>query len=139
MTANNNDLVREWYKFSMTDLATAKHLNDTMRPKPLEIICYHCQQAAEKMLKGFLVSNGIIPPKTHDLHQLRNDCTEINNAFDELYDICAFLTQYSSQPRYPNEIEISEIDVERALKAAQEMIEFFEGQGIELKPPNTTT
>ena len=35
-----------------TDLGVAKHLNSQYHPKPLEIICYHCQLSAEKAIKG---------------------------------------------------------------------------------------
>jgi len=130
MTDNNknNDLSQDWYKFAMMDINAAIHLNNTMTPKPLEIICYHCQQSAEKMLKGFLVSNSIDPPKIHDLPLLRIMCVEINNDFEELYDICKDLTPYGVQPRYPNEIEVSETDVETAIQNVQTMIEFFETQ-----------
>jgi HEPN domain-containing protein len=43
----------EWYRFARMDLMAANTLNEHARPKPLEIICYHAQQCAEKMLKGF--------------------------------------------------------------------------------------
>jgi len=133
MTDNNNDLVREWYKFAMRDLDSAKHLCN-MHPKPLEIICYLLQQSAEKMLKGFLVANEIEPPKTHDLQKLLKICADISDSFEILYDVCKDLNPYGVQPRYPNEIEVLEIDVENALKNIQTMIEFFEKQGIDLNP-----
>jgi len=53
MTNNNDDLVKEWYRFAMMDLNTANYLCG-MYPKPIEIICYNCQQSAEKMLKDQL-------------------------------------------------------------------------------------
>jgi len=74
MINSNDDLVKEWYRFAMMDFSAATHLNNTMCPKPLEIICYHCQQSAEKFLKGFLISNSIEPPKTHDLQELCEMC-----------------------------------------------------------------
>jgi len=40
-----SDLVSEWLEIASNDLTVAHHLFDTMHPKPLEIICYHCQQA----------------------------------------------------------------------------------------------
>ncbi|MBN2050303.1 MAG: HEPN domain-containing protein [Spirochaetales bacterium] len=43
---------------------------DYPAPGPLEIICFHCQQAAEKALKAYLAYNEIRPPKTHDLDEL---------------------------------------------------------------------
>ena len=136
MISNSNDndltdLIKEWYRFAVMDLESANYLYN-MHPKPLEIICYHCQQSAEKMLKGFLISNGIDAPKTHDLSLLCDMCIKIKNNFQQLYDICEFLTQYGVQPRYPNEMEVLEEDADKALQSAQEMVEFFESQGIKL-------
>ena len=56
-----------WFQFGDMDLDTSELLL-TMRPQHYEIICYHCQQSAEKYFKGFLIFNGIdAPPKIHDL------------------------------------------------------------------------
>ena len=43
-----------WIEFAKTDLGVAKHLDEQYYPKPLEIICYHCQQAAEKAIKAII-------------------------------------------------------------------------------------
>jgi HEPN domain-containing protein len=134
MTDNKNELVKEWYRFAMMDFSAAKYIYDNMIPKPLEIICYHCQQSAEKFLKGFLVANDIEPPRIHDLAQLRIMCAKISTDFEEIYDMCQLLNPYGVQPRYPDEIEISETDAETALQNVQAMIDFFEGQGINVKP-----
>jgi len=120
-----DDLVAEWIKFSETDLAAAKHLYDSMRPKPLEIICYHCQQSAEKVLKGFLIYSGVKPTKTHDLEFLRNECEQIDNSFVEIANNCANLNDYSSQPRYPMEIEINDADSASALEDSEKIIKFI--------------
>ena len=31
------------------------------------VVCFHCQQAAEKLLKAVHVALGLRPPRTHDL------------------------------------------------------------------------
>ena len=36
-------------------------------PPPRDIVCFHCQQAAEKYLKALLQESGLVVPKTHDL------------------------------------------------------------------------
>lgn len=41
-----------------------------MRPQPLEIICYHSQQVAEKLLKALLTAKDISFNKSHDLTYL---------------------------------------------------------------------
>lgn len=123
-----DDLINEWIKFSDTDLATAKHLYENMRPQPLEIICYLCQQSAEKVLKAFLIHSVIKPDKTHDLESLRNGCEKIDNSFSEIGDECDRLNLYSSQPRYPFEIEIKDSDASLALQDSEKISEFVKGK-----------
>lgn len=55
----NKKVLQEWLDFAEMDFLTAKHLYDNMYPKPLEIICYHCQQSVEKLLKAVLISYGV--------------------------------------------------------------------------------
>ena len=43
---------------AQTDFGVAKHLEANYYPKPLEIICYHCQQAVEKGIKALIVKYG---------------------------------------------------------------------------------
>ena len=38
--------------------------------KHCEVIAFHAQQAAEKILKNVLEENGIVPPKTYDIAEL---------------------------------------------------------------------
>ena len=49
-----NDLVKEWLKKSQHDLETAKVIL-AHKPELTDTICFHCQQAVEKTLKGYLV------------------------------------------------------------------------------------
>ena len=106
----------------------AKYLYDNMRPTPLEIICYHCRQSAEKALKAFLIHSKIKPEKTHDLESLRNECIKINESFVELEDECLRLNRYSSQPRYPMTIELTETDTNLALKYCKKISGFVKGK-----------
>jgi len=115
----------EWYRFARMDSEAANTLNEHSYPRPLEIICYHAEQCAEKMLKGFLVSNGIIPPRKHDLPLLCDMCVNIEPLFSGLNDICEFLTAFGIQPRYPNEVVVLDEDADKALSAIQEIMVFF--------------
>ena len=60
----------DWRLLAEDDLAVAEYLADNMRPIPTQHIAFHCQQAAEKYLKGALTVLGIEPPYTHDLEKL---------------------------------------------------------------------
>jgi HEPN domain-containing protein len=45
------ETVSEWLYLADADVDSAKLLNE-LRPQHREIICYHCEQAVEKYLKG---------------------------------------------------------------------------------------
>jgi len=97
----------EWFHFADRDLASAEYLHG-MRPQPLEIICFLCQQSAEKSLKGYLIYKGIAePPKTHNLIILNSMCSDYDERFCGIDKACSVLTGYGVQPRYPQEIAIT--------------------------------
>ena len=119
----DNDFIAEWFHFADMDLQTAEYIQG-MRPQPLEIICYHCQQSAEKNLKGYLLYKGIEPPKTHDLLELNDMCLDIDKRFSSLDKVCGSLTRYGVQPRYPREIGVTVNDTLKALEHARQVRDF---------------
>ncbi|GHV77416.1 hypothetical protein AGMMS49942_22370 [Spirochaetia bacterium] len=62
---------KQWFYVASTDLMAARRLSaDDMYPKLLDIACFHCQQAVEKALKGFLQYKNQDPPMKHNLRLL---------------------------------------------------------------------
>lgn len=120
---NNRDISKEWFKMAELDFNSAKFLLN-MHPKPLEIICYHCQQSAEKYLKGFIAYNSGKILRTHDLLILNKECCKYNEEFKEIQNQCIDLTDYGVQLRYPYHLEINEYDVEEGLKNVEMIREF---------------
>jgi len=116
-------LAQEWQRLAELDLKSAEHLLN-MKPIPIELICYLCQQSAEKNLKGYLVFHDINPPKTHDLNELRKLCFNISKIFKNIADHCSDLTAYATQPRYPMNISLEEKDVKKALSTAKSIRTF---------------
>ena len=53
MDEAKRDLVRAWLTLAQHDLASARKLSTDPDPY-LDTAIYHCQQAAEKAVKGFL-------------------------------------------------------------------------------------
>ena len=106
------------------DMATARHMFETYHPKPLEIVCFHSQQAAEKMLKCYLISQEIDAPKTHDMRKLCELCIDIEKGFDEIYEPAVLLTRYSVIPRYPAELGLIDQDAAKAIEQADAVVEF---------------
>jgi HEPN domain-containing protein len=113
----------EWLNFAEMDLSSSKHLL-MLRPLPIEIVCFHCQQTAEKMLKAFIVLQNVIPPKIHNLIELCTICEQYNATFTELEPKLKILNQYSVTPRYPGEFTLFEHDANTAIKYAEAVLNF---------------
>jgi len=113
----------EWFYFADADLDSALILNDAHR-KHNTIICYHCQQAAEKYLKAFLCYNGVTPPKIHALETLCALCSEFDSSFNDLAKGCAYLSPFAVHARYPLEMEITNANTVKSLEIAQKTKDF---------------
>jgi HEPN domain-containing protein len=118
----NNENVKEWLQLADDDLYSAKILNEATR-RPYDIICYHCAQATEKYLKGYLTFRDIIPKKTHDLVFLYNLCIEKDSGFQSIKTICEFLNRFANDIRYPHKYEVNENDVNFSIDAVEKIKE----------------
>jgi HEPN domain-containing protein len=119
-------LVRAWLVKANRDLGSAKRLASEPAAY-LDTAIYHCQQAAEKTLKAFLVYRDVVFEKVHNLSVLLEYCADIDPAFRDLADAAADLTPYATAFRYPDEFFESEPDKEQfdqALKQAEQILQF---------------
>lgn len=121
---DNKEVAKEWFVFADFDLESPVFLLK-MKPKPLEIIAYHCQQCAEKYLKGFIAFHGGQIKKTHDLVVLNRECQKYDNSFKDIIDECINLTDYGVQVRYPFHIDIEEQDVDFAIRNTEKIKTFI--------------
>jgi HEPN domain-containing protein len=120
--------LRQWIEIADSDFTAAQHMAKNMWPIPYAIICFRCQQAAEKYLKWVLVLHDIDPPKIHDLEELEKLCENICPQFNSLFEKCAVLTEYAVHSRYPEEKQLEEYDMDRAIKYANSIMEFVRSQ-----------
>ena len=120
----NNSNISAWKRLAFMDLETARHMLGTYSPKPLEIICFHSQQAAEKILKCYLVSINTEPPKTHDIRKLCDLCTEHESSFDEIFELAVLLTLYGEVSSCPTKIGLVEKDAAQAIEYAESIMRF---------------
>lgn len=119
----NKDIALEWFKIAEADLASANYLQN-MKPFPVEIICYHCQQSAEKFLKGYLAFLGEEISKTHDLVHLNKYCLKHDEEFSVLENDCEMINDYSVTARYPFPVDIDKSDMSLALQGASRIKQF---------------
>jgi HEPN domain-containing protein len=119
----NIDDVVEWIKIADDDFDSAVILYQAFR-KHYEIICYHCAQAVEKYLKGYLEYNDIIPEKTHNLTYLNSICIDKNSSFVNIKTECDFLNKFANDIRYPHRYETKESDADFCINAVKKIIDF---------------
>ena len=99
----------------------------TGEPPFYDIAVYHCQQAAEKAVKAFLVHHNKPFERTHDIEVLVDLACEIDSNFSTLTDAADALTPYATRFRYPNAtfaVEPQPVEYREALKHAQSIYEF---------------
>ena len=126
-----NDLkqdVEEWLRIVEMDRTTAYHLFKTMHPKPLEIICFHCQQAAEKAIKALFILKEIEIIKIHDLGMLIKTI-QPKIAFPETVKLSAIsLTKFAATFRYPDYPDIDEELTKKALADMDVVVDWCKEQ-----------
>lgn len=91
----------KWIGKAENDLLSINN-NLNAEQVPVDVCCYHAQQAAEKYLKSFLISKHKSFPKTHDLEALLHLCAQENDAFNEIMAEARSLLRYAITTRYPD-------------------------------------
>ena len=120
----NIESAQQWLDKANNDYISATVLMEKTVPPQIEIVCFHCQQCAEKALKSFLAYNEIEIQKTHNLIFLCQSCIDIDSNYDCILSECARLTPYSVQTRYPNCIDILEEEANAALRMTKQIYDF---------------
>ena len=76
------EIARQWLAKAMNDLLNADN-NLKSEQIPFDTVCFHCQQAAERFLKAYLVGNGQAYPITHDLFLILEKILPVNDTINE--------------------------------------------------------
>ena len=106
----------KWVYKAETDWEVAHELAEK-NPPPRDVVCFHCQQAAEKYLKALLQESGLVVPKTHDLVKVLNLLLPGDATLGRLRRMSRSLIQYAVDYRYPGELA-SKRQMEAALRHA---------------------
>ncbi len=117
---------KAWVTKAWRDLETARR-SANGEPPFYDIAVYHCQQAAEKAVKAFLVFHDKSYEKTHDIEVLVDIACEIDSSFRNLSEAADVLTPYATRFRYPNAtfaIEPTPSEYNEALKHAEAIYSF---------------
>ncbi len=71
------------------------------QPTPRDLVCFHCQQSAEKYLKGFLQEIGLPVPRIHNLDDLLTLLLPRDPTLKKLARGLVSLSRYAVDIRYP--------------------------------------
>ncbi len=126
MDEAKRELVRSWLTKAEHDLGSAELLAKSAIPY-LDTAIYHCQQAAEKAFKAFLVHHDVEFEKKHNLSVLVDLCKAIEPRFADFHNAAILLTPYATIYRYPGEFFEVMPDVEQvqvALELAKKILDF---------------
>lgn len=80
-----------WLRKADHDLLNIEN-NLAAKDIPWDTVCFHAQQAVEKILKAFLSYHGCDLSRTHDLVALLAQCVEHESNLRELETDCRKLT-----------------------------------------------
>lgn len=113
------EFTREWIRKAESDLTTAEHL---FKGGKLYVYgsTFHAQQAVEKYLKAFLVWHQIEFGKTHDIQELLNLVSGVDNNLPKSIAESVNLTPYGVEYRYPGDYPDATMeDAAKALDVAR--------------------
>lgn len=119
-----------WIRKAEADFLNIRN-NLAAQEIPWDTVCFHAQQAAEKLLKAFLVAHGRPAPRVHDLVALLASCVEIEPRLAVLEGDCRRLTTFGTAVRYPTPWgeptpEEGRELVEAAQRVREKVLEFLE-------------
>jgi HEPN domain-containing protein len=121
-----NLLVEEWVRKAVADLQTAKRESRVRRNPNFDAVCFHAQQAVEKMLKAKLASMHRDIPRTHDLTQLLDLLLDAESLWESWRSSLDELVSYAVEFRYPGEMATRDM-AKQALKSAVAICKEIQG------------
>ena len=117
MDHKHKQIAKEWFDAALSDYQYAEVGLGEEHVFPQ--VAFLAQQAAEKMLKGFIISHGIEPPRIHDLTKLLDECVKQNSELEKLRDACETLTGFYIEVRYPPDVpEYTKKEIQEAFNCA---------------------
>ena len=107
---------REWWRYAEEDLGVAEREMEA-GSAAYHTICFLCQSAAEKFLKGYLIAQGWTLERTHDIVALLELAAQFEAGWESMLSEGAVLNEYIVAGRYPGDVVLEEIGKPQAAEA----------------------
>jgi HEPN domain-containing protein len=121
MSEETLEVVRQWVQKAESDWETVLILS-AHEQCPRDMVCFHCQQHVEKLLKALLTVHDIEAPRTHNLRRLIQLLEPVTRDLTPLMDASDALTVHGVSSRYPDDWrEIGESEMQQVLQLTAEL------------------
>ncbi|SPF52774.1 putative HEPN domain protein [Candidatus Sulfopaludibacter sp. SbA4] len=107
-----------WVRKAEHDFEAIRRIMAVEAECPYDVVCFHCQQAAEKYLKCLLTLVGVQAPRTHDLSELLRLLPEALRPQVDSDDLSK-LNPYAIDARYYDLRDLQRDDAIQALAVAE--------------------
>jgi HEPN domain-containing protein len=128
----SDEEAQRWLRQALEDMISARALLDAGRHY---LVCFMCQQVAEKALKAYLLSRREPPALTHGVDALCQSAGEHDASFLQLRRRVSILDSYYVPTRYPDSLpsgipaDVYNSDASRqAMQLAQEALDFVQAR-----------
>lgn len=121
---DENEL-RGWVRAAQDDFNATQFLLDEDPIRP-EVICFHAEQAAEKMLKAYLVLHGREVPPTQDCVELLRLCSDFDPEAKRLSAEADKLSGYQEFDQGWGIVEITWEELEKVLSSSEKILDYLE-------------
>lgn len=118
----------DWYVKSDADARAARILFEN--GGDLALVAFHCQQAIEKALKGYILENTQSLLDGHSLVFLIRRSSAFDADIKRFLRECAFVNQFYIEARYPSDLpdEVDGDEARTCLDTAERVLEYIKGQ-----------
>jgi len=117
---------QDWFDKARRDVRTVEIL--LREEGDAEVAGFHLQQAVEKYLKGYLLSQGWELQRIHNLEALLNEAIRFEPEMERFRELCEEATDFYTLERYPFFASpgITSENVSRLLPSLRQLIEQIE-------------
>jgi HEPN domain-containing protein len=122
MGRNESRYPEDWFRIGAREFERAQNL---LNLGDMEGAGFNIQQAIEKYLKGYLLSQGWELRRIHNLETLINETIIYDPSFEEFRTPCQIITHYYMAERYPLMVssELIKEEIEESLAVAERIVE----------------
>ena len=121
---NKESYIKLWIDKARGDLRVAERelqFDDAV----LDAVCFHLQQATEKLLKVYLIKMDQEVEKTHNLEFLLEKCIRLDKEFQKFEEKFDYISECGVEIRYPDSfIELAKPELVESVSVVKELESF---------------